>query len=51
MVKKKAEAYVLEQEETVVKVHHLEEMTARRFGGKRPAFQPPGPARTKTKMV
>ena len=34
MVKKKAEAYVLQQRETVVKVHHLEEMTARRFGGK-----------------
>ena len=35
MVKKKAEAYVLEKKETTVKIHHLEELTARRFGNKR----------------
>jgi hypothetical protein len=36
MVKKRAEAYVLEREESIVEVHHLEELTARRFGNNKP---------------
>lgn len=36
MVKKRAEAYVLEKKESIVEVHHLEELTARRFGNNKP---------------
>jgi radical SAM protein with 4Fe4S-binding SPASM domain len=36
MVKRRAEAYVLEREESIVEVHHLEELTARRFGNNKP---------------
>jgi len=35
MVKKKAEAYVLDNSESIVRVRHLEELTARRFGSNR----------------
>jgi AdoMet-dependent heme synthase len=36
MIKKRAEAYVLEKNESIVEVHHLEELTARRFGDRKP---------------
>ncbi|MBT4159817.1 MAG: hypothetical protein HOE54_00825, partial [Gammaproteobacteria bacterium] len=36
MVKKRAEAYVSGKNESVVQVHHLEELTARRFGSNGP---------------
>ncbi len=37
MVKKRAEAYVMDQKGSIVTTTHLEELTARRFGNKRPA--------------
>lgn len=37
MIKKRAETYVLAQKESRVEIHHLEELTARRFGNDNPA--------------
>jgi hypothetical protein len=36
MVRKKAEAYVQEKGEVLITCEHLNEMTARRFGSRKP---------------
>ncbi|MCU7835888.1 MAG: radical SAM protein [gamma proteobacterium symbiont of Taylorina sp.] len=47
MIKKRAEAYVLELGETVVKAEHLSNLASKRFGSKLP-FSKPSPGQSKS---